>query len=219
MVITAAVAFAGVLYPASAHSPLATEVHSAPFVFATAAAPDEAKVSATKAVLRDLWMGHVFWIRNVVVAEMAGESSSATTAEEQVVANARAIAASIEPFYGQEAKDQFYTLLSGHYSAVKAFLEAVTARAADGQSEAVTMISRNASEIAVFLSTANPYLPKDTVEALLQAHGGHHIAQVQQLAAKDYAGEARTWADMTQHIYLIADATADALARQFSEKF
>ena len=81
------------------------------------------------------------------------------------------------------------------------------------------MLLSNATEIAVFLSNANQYLPKGDVEGLLQIHGGHHITQIQQLLDKDYAGEAQTWADMTQHMYVIADATADALAKQFSAKF
>ena len=81
------------------------------------------------------------------------------------------------------------------------------------------MLLSNATEIAIFLSNANQYLPKDDVEGLLQTHGGHHIAQIQQLLAKDYAGEAQTLADMTKHMYVIADATADALAKQFSAKF
>ena len=37
--------------------------------------------------------------------------------------------------------------------------------------------------------------------------------------AKDYAGQAQTWADMTQHMYVIADALADTIAKQFAAKF
>jgi hypothetical protein len=116
-------------------------------------------------------------------------------------------------------KDQFFTLLAGHYGAVKAYLEASAAKDENGQSEATTKLLGNAAEIAIFLSTANPHLPKDAVDGLLQAHGGHHITQIQQLQAKDYGGEAQTWTEMTQHMYVIADATVDALAQQFTEKF
>jgi hypothetical protein len=184
-----------------------------------AATVDVNKVNTTKAVLRDLWVGHVFWVRNVVVAELADDAAAQEAAEKQVVANAQSIAASIEPFYGAKAKDQFFTLLASHYGAVKAYLDASVAKNENGQSEATTKLLGNAAEIAVFLSTANPHLAKDAVDGLLQAHGGHHITQIQQLQAKDYAGEAQTWTEMTQHMYVIADATADALAQQFAEKF
>jgi len=53
---------------------------------------------STRAALRDLWIGHVFCVRNVVTAEIAGEATAQKAAEIQVVANAQAIAASIEPF-------------------------------------------------------------------------------------------------------------------------
>jgi hypothetical protein len=136
-----------------------------------------------------------------------------------VVANAQSIAGSVEPFYGAKAKEKLFTLLAGHYGAVKAYLDASVAQDSAKQSEATAKVISNAGEIASFLSGANPYLPKDTVQGLLQAHGGHHIAQIQQLQAKDYAGEAKTWADMSQHMYVIADALADALDKQFPAKF
>jgi hypothetical protein len=213
LVITAAsIAFA---------SMLAQPVHAAPPQAAQKSvevSADQTRVDAAKASLRDLWIGHVFWVRNVVVAELAGDAAAQQEAEKQVVANAQAIAASIEPFYGADAKKKLFTLLAGHYGAVKAYLDASIAKNAGKQTEATTALISNASEIASFLSGANEYLPKDAVEGLLKAHGAHHIAQIQQLQAKDYAGEAQTWATMTRHMYVIADALADALARQFPAK-
>ena len=221
LVITAAsMTLAGMLaQPADAPVPQGAQMHShAPVLVATTVA-DQTKVDATKAALRDLWIGHVFWVRNVAVAELAGDAAAQQVAEKQVVANAQLIAASIEPFYGAEAKKKLFTLLASHYGAVKAYLDASIAKDGGKQTEATSKLISNAGEIASFLSSANPYLPKDTVDGLLQAHGGHHIAQIQQLQAKDYAGEAQTWADMTQHMYVISDALAGALAKQFPAKF
>lgn len=221
LVMTAAsMTLAGMLaLPAVAAGPQGNQTHSHSSLLLAVAVADQTKVHATQAALRDLWIGHVFWIRNVVVAELAGDVSAQQVAEKQVVANAEAIAASIEPFYGAEAKEKLFTLLAGHYGAVKAYLDASVAKSDAKQTEATSKLIANAGEIGSFLSSANPYLPKDTVDGLLQAHGGHHIAQIQQLLAKDYAGEAQTWADMSQHMYVIADALADALAKQFPAKF
>ena len=80
-------------------------------------------------------------------------------------------------------------------------------------------LTSNAAEIATFLNKANPYLPKDAVNTLLLAHGGHHIQQIQQLKDHKYDAEAHTWEEMKSHVYQIADATADALAKQFADKF
>ena len=169
--------------------------------------------------LRDLWLGHIFWVRNVTVAAIDKNDSAIKAAETQAVANAQAIAASIEPFYGAAAKEKFFKLLAGHYGAVKAYLVSAIAGDVSAQAKATQSLTSNADEIATFLSQANPYLPKDAVQGLLLAHGGHHIQQIQQLIDHNYDAEAQTWEEMKTHVYRIADATADALAKQFAKKF
>ena len=58
------------------------------------------KTFETAAVLRDLWIGHIFWVRAVSLATIEKHDAVAKTAEQQAVANAQSIAATIEPFYG-----------------------------------------------------------------------------------------------------------------------
>ncbi len=190
----------------------------------TAAAPQASqakpiKVAETKAVLRDLWLGHILSIRNVAVATMDKNASARSVAETGVVANAEQIARSIEPFYGKPASDKLFTLLAGHYGAIRDHLDATVAGSASQQEAAVKALTANAAEISTFLSGANPYLPKDTLMGLLMAHAAHHITQFQQLKDGDYAHEADTWQGMKQHIYVVADALTEALATQFPKKF
>ena len=85
------------------------------------------KIADTRAALRDLWIGHVFWVRNVVEPRFAGNAAKAKAAEQQVVANARAIAGAIEPYYGKAASDQLFKLLAGHWGAISAYLDATRA--------------------------------------------------------------------------------------------
>ena len=179
----------------------------------------EQKTLQTAAVLRDLWIDHIFWVRNVSSAAIDKNESALKVAEQQAVKNAQAIAASIEPFYGASAKDSFFKLLAGHYGAVKAYLVATVASDASAQKDATQALTSNAEDIAAFLSKANPYLPKDAVASLLLAHGGHHIQQIQQLKDRKYEAEAITWEEMKKHVYQVADATADALAKQFTKRF
>jgi hypothetical protein len=183
---------------------------------AHASPPASTKAVQTKDALRDLWVGHVFWVRNVATETLAGNAAAAKAAEDQVVANAKQIAGAIEPYYGKAASDKLFGLLAGHYGAVKDY---IVARDKAAQDAAWKTIAANAEEIAVFLSGANPHLPIDTLRALLVAHGGHHVQQVNQLRARDYSGEAQTWEAMKQHMYVIADALAGAIAKQFPAKF
>src|SRR5688572_11223297 len=92
-----------------------------------------AKLTDTRAALRDLWIGHVFWVRNVVDATFEGDAGAAAAAERQVVANAKAIAGSIEPFYGEAASEKLFTLLAGHWGAIKGFLDAAHANDKAGE--------------------------------------------------------------------------------------
>jgi len=184
---------------------------------ATPAAAGKASASDTQAALRDLWVGHIFWVRNVVTATLANDTAARASAEKSVVANAHSIANAIAPFYGQAASDKLFTLLAGHYGAVKQYLDAGTDKAK--QDAAITALNSNAGDIATFLSGANPNLPKDAVLAMLAAHGGHHILQINQLRAKQYDQEAETWEAMKGHMYKLADTLAGAIAKQFPDKF
>ncbi|MGH9783540.1 MAG: hypothetical protein ACRD88_05090 [Terriglobia bacterium] len=184
-----------------------------------AQAPGVASVAEASSAQRDLWVGHIFWVRNVVVETFAGNKQAAVAAEKEVVANARQIAAAIEPYYGKAASDKLFGLLAGHYGAVKEYLVATTAGSKAKQDAAIKNLTANATEIAKFLSGANPNLPFDTLNGLLLGHGGHHIQQIQQFTGKQYAQEAQTWEAMKKHMYVIADALAGAIAKQFPAKF
>lgn len=184
-----------------------------------AQSPAVVKVAETGAALRDLWVGHIFWVRNVVVGTFAGNNQAAAAAEKEVVANAKQIAGAIEPYYGKAASEKLFGLLAGHYGAVKQYLEATAAGSKARQEAAVKNLTANAADIARFLSSANPNLPYATLNSLLLAHGGHHVQEIQQLHGKQYAEAAQTWDAMKGHMYVIADAMAGALAAQFPTRF
>ncbi|MEN5038470.1 hypothetical protein [Pseudomonas sp. TWI929] len=186
---------------------------------APAAKPAESGAITTRMALRDLWVEHIFWVRNYAVANQAGNAKQAEVAAKEVVTDATKIANSIAPLYGQPAADQLLKLLAGHWGAIKHYSDATVGKDKKGQQAAVDELTSNAKAIAAFLAKANPNLPEPTLLTLLSAHGGHHVAQIDQLAAGDYAGEARTWGMMREHILTLSDALAAALVKQFPDKF
>lgn len=204
------VLISAVLLMAAAPS-LAHEMHSG--------TQESAKAVELREALRDLWIGHVFWVRNVALTTRLGDAGGAKVAEENVVKNARAIADAIIPFYGKPAADKLFGLLAGHYGAVKEYMIASYAADTAAKGVAVEKIKANATEIAGFLSSANPNWPKETLVSLLFTHGAHHIAQIDAFAVKDYAAEARTWSAMNAHMLMIADALGKGIVKQFPTKF
>jgi hypothetical protein len=182
-------------------------------------AADRAAILETRMALRDLWVEHVFWIRSYALATHAGDNAQSKIAEAEVISNAKALAATITPFYGQAASEGLLKLLAGHWTAVRDYNTATLAKSKSGQDTALAALTANAHEIARFLSGANPNLPEDAVFGLLSAHGGHHVAQITQISAKNFQDEASTWHAMRKHMLVISDAIADALAKQFPERF
>ena len=197
------------------------------FVLAAVAAPptvaaasaDRIAVLETKMALRDLWVEHAFWIRSYVMATHAHDAVQGKVADQEVVSNARALAGTITPFYGQAASDKLFELLAGHWAAVRDYNSATLTKSKRAQEKATADIISNARDIARFLSGANPNLPEDAVFGLLSSHGGHHIAQINEFAPHDFASEARTWHAMRHHMLVISDAIADGIAKQFPERF
>ena len=112
-------------------------------------------------------MNHIFWVRSLVVATRFGDKTAAMEADEYGLKNAKAVGQSIQAFYGQAAADKFATLFVGHYSAVKGYMAAAFANNFKGnpalEKAATDKLMKNANDIAVFLSSANPNLPKGTV--------------------------------------------------------
>lgn len=188
-----------------------------------AAPPDEIVTSGatfeTKMALRDLWVEHVFWIRSYVIAGASDDATQRAAAETEVVNNARALASTIAPFYGESASAQLFDLLAGHWGAVKAYDKATFEASKSAKDNSVTLLTENARAIAQFLGNANPHLPEDAVFGLLAAHGAHHVTQIDQIKARQFEKEAETWAAMRKHMLVIADSIAEALAKQFPEKF
>jgi hypothetical protein len=178
-----------------------------------------ARVTELQQTLRDLWVGHIFWVRHVVSNIATNDSKERHAAEKEVVTNTKQIAQTMTPFYGEAASETFYRLLDGNIGAVEEYSEATVAGNKQKQDVALAHLASNADEIADFLSHLNPYLHKDTVRGLVATHGAHHVLQINQYKAQDYAPLGATWPMMRQHIYVIADTLTTALVKQFPNKF
>jgi hypothetical protein len=177
------------------------------------------RVAEMQQTLRDLWVGHIFWVRHVVSNIATNDPEERDAAEKEVETNTKQIANTMAPFYGEVASEKLYRLLDGNIGAVEEYSEATVAGNKRQQDAALAHLASNADDIADFLSQLNPYLQKDIVRGLIATHGAHHVLQINQYKTKDYAPLGATWPMMRQHIYVIADTLTTALAKQFPSKF
>lgn len=182
--------------------------------------PNPIRVAEMQKTLRDLWLGHIFLIQHVVLYNAANDPATRDAADKQVLANAKQIANTFTPFYGQARSEKLFAMLSGHYGAVKEYSEATIAGHTSQQDAALARMASNADDIEVFFNGINPHnLPKNTVRGLIAAHGAHHVLQINQYKNKEYAQLEETWSLMRQHVYVIADTLITALAKQFPARF
>ena len=178
-----------------------------------------ARVEEMQQNLRDLWVGHIFWVRHVVSNIASHDPAERDAAEKEVVANTKQIANTMAPFYGEAVSQKLFSLLDANIRAVGEYSEAAVAGNERQEDAALAHLASNADDIADFLSHLNPYLQKDTVRSLIATHGAHHVLQINRYKAKEYAHLGATWPMMRQHIYVIADTLTTALVKQFPNKF
>lgn len=178
------------------------------------------RVATMQKTLRDLWLGHIFWVQRVVLFNTTIDPTEREAAEKQVLANANAIASTVTPFYGEAGYGKFLALLTGHYAAVKDYSEATMFANTHGQETALARLASNADLFAEFINGVNPqHLPKDTVRDMIAAHGAHHVLQINQYMKKEYVHLDETWPMMRQHVYLFADTLTTGLVKQFPSRF
>jgi len=178
------------------------------------------RVAEMKQTFRDLWLGHIYWVQHVVLNHETSSLAERDAAEKEVVANAKQIATTVIPFYGEARSEMLFALLVGHVAAIKEYSQATILGDTRNQDAALVHLASNADEIAEFFNGVNPHhLPKDTVRGLIAAHGAHHVLQINQYKRKEYAHLTESWPMMRQHVYVIADTLTTAFVRQFPSQF
>src|SRR5215510_7341071 len=176
------------------------------------------RVAEMKQAFRDLWVGHLFWVRQVVSINAKNNPDERDAAEKEVEAIARQLAHRLTPFYGEAASQKLFRLLGINYGAIREYSEATLAGNKNLQEAALARLESNADDIADFLSQVNPYLQKDTMRGLIAAHGALQI-QITQYKEQEYARLGATWPMLRRRVYVIADTLTMALVKQFPNKF
>jgi hypothetical protein len=186
--------------------------------FAASDKLNQTKVTELRIAVHDLWIEHVVWTRQYIVAAAAG-SPDAGFAAERLLKNQEDIGDAIKPFYGEEAGDQLTSLLKDHILIAVDLLEAAKA----GDAEAVEQIEAdwydNADDIATFLSGANPYWTKEALTSMLNEHLVLTKTEAVARLTGDYATDVATFDALYVHAVSMADTFTAGIVDQFQERF
>src|SRR5437867_3196484 len=126
-------------------------------------------MSGLKTGLRKLWVDHVVWTRQYIVAAVAG-APDAGAAAARLLKNQEDLGNAIVPVYGKAAGAKLTELLKAHFMIAVDLIEAAKSGDQRKFGEYDTKWTRNAEDIATFLSGANPHWPKKDVVDLLNLH-------------------------------------------------
>ena len=168
--------------------------------------------------MRKLWTDHVVWTRDYIVAAV-GDQPDAQAAAARLLKNQEDIGSAIAGIYGKAAGDALTTLLKEHITIAVDLIKAAKAgdKAAQGQADAKW--KKNATDIADFLSKANPNWPRATLVEMMNKHLSTTTDEVVARLTKNWDADVKAFDAVYSHILMMSDALSDGIVKQFPAKF
>lgn len=132
--------------------------------------------------------------------------------------NTRELVAVIGDVYGSAAAEEFGDGWRAHIAYLVDYTRAVAADDPDARALAAQQLEDYVEHVSHFLSSANPFLPEDVVQGLIDEHRAQ-LSQIAELADGHYDRGYEALRDTYRHMYAIGDGLAFAIARQFPERY
>lgn len=179
----------------------------------------DTKAADLRALLNNLESEHVDLASAATRAGFDGDPSFEAAAG-SLGKNTDDLSAAIGSVYGEEAGAQFKEIWASHIGFFVDYTVAAKGGDQAGMDKAVQNLNGYVDAISVFLSGANPNLPKDAVSQLVSEHVGLLKAAVDKHGAGDYAGSYEAQRQAREQITTkIANTLAGAIVKQKPEAF
>src|SRR5213593_2790999 len=185
----------------------------------TAMATSSTKASGLRSTLNTLFQEHIYLAAAATGAALGGRDAEFKAAAAALDANSVAISKAIGSVYGQGAEDAFLPLWRKHIGMVVEYTVGVATNDKAKQDKAVADLIGYTQDFVAFLQSANPNLPKSVVADLVKHHVVTLKAVIDAQASKDQARTFATLRTAAGHMQMIADPLAEAIVKQFPDKF
>lgn len=162
---------------------------------------------------------HVALAAIAVSNALAGNAKGFEAAAGALDGNSVDLAKAIGSIYGKEAQDAFLPLWRSHIGFFVDYTNGVAAGDEKRQNKAVTDLTQYTKDFGAFLAGANPNLTKDAVADLVLDHVLGLKGVVDSVAAGKYSVAYPALREATGHMGMIASALAEAITKQFPDKF
>ncbi|GGA06003.1 hypothetical protein GCM10008018_59930 [Paenibacillus marchantiophytorum] len=168
--------------------------------------------------LRRLWIEHALWTRNYIISDIAGLEDQEKTLN-RLLKNQQDIGNAFKPYYGEAAGNQLAELLKEHILLAGKVLDAAkTSNKADFEKYNKEWY-RNADDLAVFLSKANPYWSEKALKDILYKHLDMITIDVTARLKKDWDADIAEFDKGVDHLIMLADFLSEGVIQQFPKQF
>lgn len=158
-----------------------------------------------------LWAEHVIWTRLYIIAVLNNVTSASDTAA-RLMFNQEEIGNAIGSLYGRSAGNKLTELLKSHISIAVQLISAI-------QSNNTYMINlaseawyKNADDISVFLSSANPYIPENEMKKMMRNHLDLTSEEVQAQYRQDWSVDIKTFDKVMQQAMHMSKVLTNAIS-------
>jgi hypothetical protein len=162
---------------------------------------------------------HTYLAARATGAALGARDPEFKAAAAALDANGVDISKAIGSVYGQGAQDAFLPLWRRHIGFVVDYTVGAATKDPTKQQKAVEDLVGYSQDFGAFLASANPNLPKDVVAGLVK----DHILTLKPVIDAQAAGDqSRVYSQLrfaTGHMRMIADPLAEAIVKQFPQKF
>ncbi len=175
--------------------------------------------AALRTALNLLLVQHVYLAAAATDAALGGREAEFKAAAAALDENSVALAKANGSVYGPDAEKAFLPLWRKHIGFFVDYTTGVATKDKAKQDKAVVDLVSYTKEFGAFLHSASPSLPADAVADLVKEHVLTLKAVVDDQAAKNYAKAYTDLMKAAAHMQMIADAHAEAIVKQFPDKF
>jgi hypothetical protein len=175
--------------------------------------------AALRSTLTMAFQEHTYLAARATGAALGGRDPEFKAAAAALDANGIDIAKVIGSVYGQGAQDAFLPLWRRHIDFVVAYTAGVATGDKAKQDKAVEDLVGYSQDFGAFLASANPNLPKDVVAGLVRDHILTLKPVIDAQGAGDQPKVYGLLRSATGHMRMVADPLAEAIVRQFPQKF
>jgi hypothetical protein len=177
------------------------------------------KAAGLRSALNNLFQEHVYLAAAATGAALDGRDVEFKAAAAALDQNSVAISKALGSVYGMDAERAFLPLWRRHIGFAVDYTVGVATSDKTKADKAVSDLIGYTEDFGAFLASANPNLPKGVVAGLVK----HHVVTLKDVidaqASKDPTKAYMALRAAAGHMSMIADPLAEAIVKQFPDKF